>query len=310
MPSADSTTLAAPRATPATEAAIERSIALTFDVAAAAIALTDLDGRLLRVNDAFCHLLGYERDDLIGLTLAKLTHPDDENPASASRRESIESGAEAYRVEKRYIRKNGDIIWAVAHVTVVREDDGEPVHLLGLVQEITESKRIQADLTRLALHDPLTGVANRILLDDRLRVALARAARHRSLTGVLYLDLDGFKVINDKYGHTVGDEVLRAVASRLRAVLRPSDVVARVGGDEFVAVCEELDGKGEGEAIAARVDTVIRQTIKSSAGELRTSASVGLALAEGTADVTADDLIRLADEAMYRAKQAGAGIST
>jgi diguanylate cyclase (GGDEF)-like protein len=104
--------------------------------------------------------------------------------------------------------------------------------------------------------------------------------------------------------------VLRAVASRLRAVLRPSDVVARVGGDEFVAVCEELDGKGEGEAIAARVDTVIRQTIKSSAGELRTSASVGLALAEGTADVTADDLIRLADEAMYRAKQAGAGIST
>ena len=265
----------------AVDAAIERSISLTFDRAAAAIALTDLDGGMLRVNDAFRKLLGYDDDELVGRRLADVTHPDDESPDAPERREAIEGGQDSYRVEKRYIRKDGEVVWAVAHVSVITDDDGAPLHLLGMVQEITESKRIQADLTRLALHDPLTGVANRTLLDDRLRVALARAARHHSLTGVLYLDLDGFKPINDRYGHSVGDEVLRAVATRLRAVLRPADVVARVGGDEFVAVCEELENTREGESIAERVEAVIGQHVVTSAGSLRITASVGLALAEG-----------------------------
>jgi diguanylate cyclase (GGDEF)-like protein/PAS domain S-box-containing protein len=287
--------------------AIEQSIAGTFDAAAAGLALSDLDGGLLRVNDGFCQLLGYAPGELLGRRLSDFTHPDDDTPDRPERRQVIDAGADAYRVEKRYIRADGEVIWAVATVTVMRDDDGRPRHLLGLVQEVTESKRIQADLARLALHDPLTGLANRLLLDDRLRVALARAGRHGSLTGVLYLDLDGFKAVNDRHGHSVGDEVLRAVADRLSAVVRPADVVARVGGDEFVVVCEELDGPDEGELIAARVGAAIGKTAVTSAGPLRVIASIGLALAEGASGADADELIRRADEAMYLAKQAGSG---
>jgi diguanylate cyclase (GGDEF)-like protein len=234
-----------------------------------------------------------------------VTHPDDESPASPHRRDAIDAGVDNYRVEKRYIRASGDIVWGVGTVTVVRDEDGEPIHLLGLVQEVTESKRVQADLARMAMHDPLTGVANRTLLDDRLRVALARAGRNGFLTGVLFMDLDGFKAINDRHGHTVGDEVLKAVANRLRAVLRPADVVARLGGDEFVAVCEELHSVEEAHAIASRVEVAITQPVATRAGPLVVTASVGLGLAEGASGADADDLIRRADEAMYRAKNAG-----
>ena len=289
-------------------AAIDRSLGLAFDAAGVGMALTDLDGRFLRVNDGFCDLLGYSRDTLTaGMALSDITHPDDPPPARADRRAAIRAGAsDSYRVEKRYLHADGGIVWGVANVTVMRDEDGTPIHLLGLVQETTESKRLQADLARLALHDPLTGLANRTLLDDRLRTAIARAGRHGSLTGVLFLDLDGFKGINDSHGHRVGDEILTTVAARLRAVLRPADVVARLGGDEFVAVCEELADVQEAHAIASRVEVAISAPIQTAAGPLTVHASVGLALAEGPQDADADDLIRRADEAMYRAKHAGA----
>jgi diguanylate cyclase (GGDEF)-like protein/PAS domain S-box-containing protein len=286
--------------------AIERSIAAVFEASGVGMALADLDGRFLRVNDGFCDLLGYDRDVLTaGMALADVTHPDDESPDRADRRATIAEGTDGYQVEKRYIHADGGIVWAVANVTVMRDADGRPLHLLGLVQETTESKRLQADLARRALQDPLTGLANRTLLDDRLRVALARAGRHGSLTGVLFLDLDGFKAINDRHGHHVGDQLLKAVGDRLRAVLRPADLVARLGGDEFVAICEELAGLEEAHAIASRVEVAIAAPVPTEAGPLVVHSSVGLALAEGAREADADELIRRADEAMYRAKHAG-----
>jgi diguanylate cyclase (GGDEF)-like protein/PAS domain S-box-containing protein len=291
----------------ADSAAIERSVGLAFHAAGVGMALTDLEGRFLRVNQGFSDLLGYSHETLTGgMKLADITHPDDESPDRDDRQAAIRAGeCDSYCVEKRYLHADGGLVWAVANVTVVRDENGAPIHLLGLVQETTESKRIQADLARLALHDPLTGLANRTLLDDRLRTALARAGRHGSLTGVLFLDLDGFKAINDSYGHRVGDEILTVVARRLRSVLRPADVVARLGGDEFVAVCEELADLQEAHAIASRVEVAIAAPIETSSGPLTVYASVGLALAEGSQESDADDLIRRADEAMYRAKQAG-----
>ena len=295
-----------PLRTPADDpAAIERSLASAFDATPGGLALTDLGGRFLRVNDVFCDLVGRSSDELVGgMALSDVVHPDDLSPDPADLVAAVDAGTDSYRVERRFVRGGGEVIWAAASVTVIRGDYGEPVHLLGLVQEITESKRLQADLTRLALEDPLTGVANRALLDERLRVALARAGRHGSLTGVLFLDLDGFKAINDRHGHHVGDELLKAVARRLRGVLRPADVVARLGGDEFVAICEELAGLEEAHAIASRVEVAISEPIPTDAGPLTVHASVGLALAEGARAADADDLIRRADEAMYRAKNA------
>jgi diguanylate cyclase (GGDEF)-like protein/PAS domain S-box-containing protein len=281
--------------------AIDRSAAAAFDCAGVGMVLTDLDGRFLRVNEAYCELLGYGRDELVaGMRLTDVTHPDDVSNLDAV----VEAATDGYRIEKRYLRADGYVIWVVADVRLMRDADGAPIHLLGLVQEITEAKRIQADLARLAMQDPLTGLANRALLDQRLRAALARAGRHGSLTGLVFLDLDGFKAINDRHGHTVGDEVLKTVAGRIRAVLRPEDVVARVGGDEFVAVCEELSGIEEAHAIASRVEVSIAAPIDTRVGQLRIDSSVGLALAEGSTGGGADDLIRRADEAMYRAKHA------
>src|SRR3954466_6349089 len=134
-------------ATPADQTAVERSVGAAFDAAAVGMALTDLDGRFLRVNDVFCDLIGRDREELVhGMALPDLTHPDDESPNRADRRTAIEGGDDSYRVEKRYIRADGEIIWVVANVTVMRDEHGEAAHLLGLVQEITESKRVQADL--------------------------------------------------------------------------------------------------------------------------------------------------------------------
>ena len=283
-------------------AAIDRSVAAAFDCTGVGMVLTDLDGRFLRVNDAYCELIGYDGDELVaGMRLTDVTHADDVSSLDAV----LDALRDGYRIEKRYRCADGDVVWVVADVSVVRDAEGAPIHLLGLVQEITEAKRIQADLARLAMQDPLTGLANRTLLDQRLRAALARAGRHGSLTGVVFLDLDDFKAINDRHGHTVGDEILKAVAARVRAVLRPEDVVARVGGDEFVAVCEELGGVEEAHTIASRVEVAIAVPIDTRVGPLRIDSSVGLSLAEGSTGGGADDLIRRADEAMYRAKQAG-----
>ena len=287
-------------------AAIDTSIAAVFDATGAGMVLADLDGRFLRVNDGFCDLLGHAREDLVaGMRLSDVTHPDDESPDDPDRRAAIEGGIDEYRVEKRFIRADGEVVWAVANVTVMRDDHGAPIHLLGLVQETTESKQLQAELARRALEDPLTGLANRTLLYDRLRVALARAGRHGSLTVVLFLDLDGFKAVNDRHGHHVGDEILMAVAGRLRSVVRPADVVARLGGDEFVTICEEIASVEEAHAIASRVEVAIAAPVETEAGPLTVHASVGLALAESSQRLQGHDLIRRADEAMYRAKQAG-----
>ena len=309
LPSAAATMIRALHTSaPATDpAAVERSLRAVFDASGVGMALTDLDGRFLRVNNGFCDLLGYGREDLVGgMRLSEVTHPDDPSPDDPDRQASFRDGIDGYKVEKRFIHAGGGIVWAVANVTVMRDEAGEPIHLLGLVQETTESKLLQADLTRRALEDPLTGLANRTLLDDRLRVALARADRHGSLTGVLFLDLAGFKAINDLHGHHVGDELLKAIADRLRTVLRPADLVARLGGDEFVAICEELGGLEEAHAIASRVEVAIAAPISTDAGPLVVHASVGLALAEGTRGADPRELIRRADEAMYRAKHAHA----
>ena len=153
-----------------------------------------------------------------------------------------------------------------------------------------------------ALHDPLTGLANRTLLHDRLAHALARSAREQVTTGVLFIDLDGFKAINDRFGHATGDAVLTELAARLTAAVRPADTVARLGGDEFLVVCEELDFEAA-TALGRRLDDAIRQPLVVGGVEHRLSASIGIALGHDDPD----ELLARADAAVYRAKAAGRG---
>ncbi|MFT5531661.1 MAG: diguanylate cyclase (GGDEF)-like protein [Candidatus Poriferisodalaceae bacterium] len=173
-----------------------------------------------------------------------------------------------------------------------------------LVTDISRRREMETLLVQQALHDPLTGLANRAKLVDRLGDALLNSARTGRSVGLLFCDLDGFKSVNDQLGHGAGDELLRAVANRFRGTVRPSDTVARFGGDEFVVLCSELSHPDDAQVVAERVRLAFEDRFVIGAHSLDTSASIGIAVASG-GTVAPDDLLRMADQAMYRAKAAG-----
>jgi diguanylate cyclase (GGDEF)-like protein len=203
------------------------------------------------------------------------------------------------------------------HECDITRVDGKPAHLLTacirlpqepgwlvITVDLTERKAAERAIEYLALHDPTTGVPNRRLLIDRLGQALVRAARQQSVTGVLFCDIDRFKHINDTYGHRTGDAVLQTTALRLESVLRKGDTVARVGGDEFVILLENLPDPTDASRLAERARVVINQPIDIDQYQLRVTTSVGIALACGP-DEDADSVLRRADNAMYVAKDRG-----
>jgi len=190
--------------------------------------------------------------------------------------------------------------------------DGAEAVVGGVIVATDVSEKVLAEkkLARMALHDPLTDLANRVLFNDRLEMQLARSARRRGDTTVLFLDLDRFKRVNDTYGHEVGDDVLRGVAARLRESVRPEDTVARFGGDEFL-VLSEVDDPAEAEAIVARIHSAVSAPMRIGSLTLQVGVSIGAAIAGPTSEAEVTDvatsLIRQADAAMYEAKQSGRG---
>jgi diguanylate cyclase (GGDEF)-like protein len=182
--------------------------------------------------------------------------------------------------------------------------EGKPLHVIYQVEDITERKQAVERLAHQALHDSLTGLANRALLLDRLQHALSRVGRGSGLVAVMFLDLDRFKVINDSLGHKEGDRVLAAVGERLMKILRPSDTVGRFGGDEFVVICESVESEHRAFQIARRLNDSIGEPIPLPSGDVRLTASVGVALSREPS-ASPEALIRNADAAMYRAKERG-----
>jgi diguanylate cyclase (GGDEF)-like protein len=190
-----------------------------------------------------------------------------------------------------------------ADVSLAPLEVADEVFVVATISDETERRRRADEMFHRALHDPLTGLANRVLLIDRLTQALARADRRGGRTGVLYVDLDGFKAVNDTWGHAAGDEVLETVAGRLAGAVRPEDTVARFGGDEFVILCEDLDDRAEAQQVADRVLGELAVPIRHRSGRCRLSASIGVVLADGR--MNARGLIDAADRAMYEAKRRG-----
>ena len=196
--------------------------------------------------------------------------------------------------------------WIQARARPVVDEDGETVRLVGTLQDLTDRKAAEQAIAFQATHDALTRLPNRTLFMDRLGHALALRSRRPSGLAVLFLDVDRFKWLNDSLGHSAGDEVLLAVATRLRGALRPSDTLARFGGDEFVVLCENVASETEAEAVAMRLRTTLGSPIPVANDETTLTISVGIAYASPTAtDVTAESLVRDADAAMYYAKEHG-----
>ena len=275
-----------------------------FEDAPIGMGLTDHHGRLFRVNRALADLLGYEPQQLRGMTVDEITHPDDRE---ASRRQMLRVVAgeiPGYQIDKRYLHADGHVLWVSLSVSMVRSADGQPRYMIGQLEDITERKANAERLAHAAIHDPLTGLPNRVLFVDRLARALARSRRRDTKVGVIFLDLDRFKVVNDSLGHATGDELLKAISERLLGALRPEDTVARFGGDEFVVLCEDVTDEAIVGQLAERIEATISRPSVIARREIFVTASIGVVVSEPGA-ASPETLLRDADAAMYGAKGQG-----
>jgi diguanylate cyclase (GGDEF)-like protein/PAS domain S-box-containing protein len=275
-----------------------------FDDAAIGMALVSLEGRWLRVNHALAEITGYERTRLDGMSFAEITHPDDLEADLEALEQMIKGGRANFQTEKRYVHAQGHIVWVQLNVTVVRDRRGRPLHLISQMQDVTERKQAEAQLAHQALHDPLTGLANRLVLRDRLQVALNRLPHQRAAVAVLLVDLDRFKLVNDSLGHDAGDRVLVEAAARIGEQLRPTDTLARLGADEFAILCDDVSDEQAATVVADRVSEALSQPIALGGREVFLTSSVGIRVTRD-ADADPDDVLREADAAMYRAKERG-----
>ena len=258
------------------------------------------------VNDGYAALFGYSPSES-GSGLESWTdfiHPDDRDRVLAGVHRAIDSGEDTWKDEYRFRRSDGSDAYVLDRGFVVRDADGRAVRMIGAMMDISGRRHAEAELAHLAQFDTLTGLPNRNLLRDRLAQAVARVQREGWLTAVLFLDLDRFKEINDTLGHATGDEVLKIVAARMRAVVRETDTVARFGGDEFTLLLEDVKTPSDVAAVARKLLAVLEQPMPVEGRDLFVSASIGIAVCpqDGRDSQT---LLRHADTAMYAAKAAG-----
>jgi len=280
----------------------EEKFRLAFEDNMAPMMFSDIDDLAIAVNDAFCEMVGFSREELLGHDSTLFTYPDDVELTRESHESLISHRANQVRFVKRYLRKDGQIIISEVSRSTARDEAGKTLYFVSSERDITAERELAAELSHQALHDPLTGLANRVLLDDRLILARARADRGRGLIAVLMIDLDDFKGVNDTYGHLVGDQLLRDVASRFQHVARPTDTLCRFGGDEFLYLAEGLTTSAEAEEIAIRFLATLAEPFCHGDVEFVQHASVGIVVWDPDAP-TSFMLIQNADVALYEAKR-------
>ena len=271
-----------------------------FDDAAIGMALVAPDGTFMRVNEALCDIVGYAPADLSALTFQDITHPDDCDTDVALARDVLSGARRTYQLEKRYIRADGSLVWVLLSVSLVRDAAGSPLHFISQIQDISERKRLEGELHRLATEDDLTGLRNRRSFEAALEDQVARCARYDEEAAILLLDLDGFKAVNDTHGHLAGDALLQHVARVLRARLRAGDVVARLGGDEFAALLPHV-GPDEAARVAATLEAALAaRPVRFEGTPVTARASIGVGMIDPAAG--AERSLREADRAMYEIK--------
>jgi len=268
------------------------------------IMVTSPDGRLLEVNPAFTEITGYSREEALGQAANLLRSGRHEPAFYAELWDTLgERGQWAGEVWNRH--KSGRIYPQRLTISAVRDDDGLVECYVGLLADISSLKTYQQELERIAHYDPLTALPNRALLADRLRQAMAVSRRRNRRLAVVFIDLDGFKAVNDVQGHHAGDLLLVELARRMQGVLREGDTLARLGGDEFVAVVTDLATPADCHPVLERLLEVAATAVVIDGVALEISASLGVALTPVALEVDADQLLRQADQAMYRAKRQG-----
>ncbi len=284
----------------------EQHFRLAFEDNMAPMVFTDLQDCIIAANDAFCQMVGRSRPELIGFDSKPFTYPDDVGITEASHERFLHDEIRQIRYVKRYLHTDGRMIIAEVSKSPARDKQGNTVYFIISERDITEERMLTAQLSHQALHDPLTGLANRTLFDDRLTQAHSRIIRQGGFGALLLLDLDDFKGVNDTYGHTIGDQVLVEVARRLEKVSRATDTLCRFGGDEFLYLAEGIAGPDEAALIAERFLRILDGPITMSSLSLEQRASLGVVVWDSTStDVS--NVVRDADVALYEAKRLGKG---
>ncbi|WP_200374477.1 CHASE domain-containing protein [Thiocystis violacea] len=282
----------------------QQRLQLIFDTSDVAIFLTDLEGRILQANARMAEMFRCPLGTLIGSDYVDHIHPAEREIGRQRMRELLARQTTEVKLERRYWRADESEFWGQLGGRLIQDADGHPLGLVGVIADTTQRKKAEAKIQYLAHHDYLTGLPNRALFVERVGQALVLAQRNQRQLGILFLDLNGFKPINDRHGHQAGDKVLREVAKRLRGHIRASDTVCRQGGDEFVILVPELPSPDHLEHLARTLATVIDRPYEIMGVSLSLTVSIGLAVYPDHG-LTVDELLHSADAAMYQAKRDG-----
>lgn len=284
----------------------EQRFRAIFENAAVGIARISLAGRFLQINEIFGRIIGYSREEVLSQPLGfqQITFPEDREFSQSWLKKLLDGERGSYTIEKRYLRKDGEVVWVNLSVSLVKSIAGEPLYFIGAVQDITGRKTMEEQLRHLSNFDILTDLPNRALLGDRIQQALAAAKRDRTRLAMMYVDLDEFKPVNDRLGHNTGDLLLREAAKRMQGCVRASDTVARIGGDEFVVLLPSIESDQDATVVAEKILHSLCQPFDLGGHRIRISSSIGIAVypENGSEEKT---LLNHADAAMYHAKQCG-----
>ncbi len=263
----------------------------------------DTRDRIRYMNNCFCEMTGYSQEELVGTKWTQLLA--DQSPEFVNEINERRRLGKSDRYEMKIRKRSGEIIWVIVGGAPVYDADGNIIGSMGVFTDISERKRSEERLLHDAMHDGLTGLANRNLFMEHLRVMLKRGRNRKSVPfAVLYLDFDRFKVINDSLGHAEGDKLLKYIARRLESCVRPGDLIARLGGDEFVILLSEISDTAEALLVAERIQNDLKTAFDLGGREIYTTTSIGITLSTSGYQ-NADDMLRDADIAMYHAKSRG-----
>ncbi len=282
----------------------EQRFASTMELAAIGIAHVDDNGCLLYVNPQLCTMLQYTERELTGMNVKHISHPDDANATDDMRNQLRTGVIDSFKMEKRYLRKDGSAVWVGLTIAAKRDGAGTRIADISIVEDISMRKSAEERVLYLATHDGLTGLPNRTMFGEFLQHAIEAAKRRANNVAVLFVDLDRFKSVNDSLGHEAGDLLLREIASRLRQTLHATDVVARLGGDEFVVLLHDVTQSSQAAIVARKITSAIMKPIVIMGQECRVTASIGICLHPMDGQ-DGQSVMKSADMAMYQAKEHG-----
>jgi diguanylate cyclase (GGDEF)-like protein/PAS domain S-box-containing protein len=269
--------------------------------------LLDADGRWLLVNRALCDITGYTVDELIGQRLDGIVHPDDADNDSEQRRRLLAGELPAFRVEKRYFDAAGETLSAIVSMSLVRDRDGTPIYYIAQLNDVSERRRLEENMRGLGDHDPLTGLRNRRLFGHDLKLQVARCRRYGEVAGLMLIDVDAFRSVNDRHGEQAGDEALEAIARALTRRLRETDLVARLGADQFAVLLPHIDEDGLAVVAEGLARVIAACGVDVGDDFLHASASIGVAIVDEHVE-SAEQALLQADRAMRAARHLGVAV--